>query len=211
MQPDEYFRFNCSKCGDCCRNVGNSIMAESLDLYRLAHFFKMEMSEVITQYTDVAFLAPQFPVFMLKTTPPGDACVFLKESRCSVQDAKPRACRLYPLGVGSDEDNSGEWIHFIVSKKQHHFTGQQRLAGKWVNKNLTPEDYAFVNADYAYTGELARLMRNINSRNDEKILELILFWKFVSYDISENFMPQYTSNMEQLKKRLAKLSKEHQP
>ena len=118
VMPDDYFQFNCSRCGGCCRKVKDSIMVESLDLYRLARFLKMEMSDIILQYTDTTFLAWGFPVFMLKTTPPADACIFLKESRCSVQNAKPRACRLYPLGVGPDEDNPGTWLNFIVSKKQ---------------------------------------------------------------------------------------------
>ena len=64
--PDDYIRFDCSACGDCCRNVKDSIMVESLDLYRLAKFLNMEMSEVILQYTDTALLAWGFPVFMLK-------------------------------------------------------------------------------------------------------------------------------------------------
>ena len=127
-------------------------MVESLDLYRLARFFGIEMSEVITQYTDTAFLAWGFPVFMLKTKPHRDTCIFLKSSRCNVYEARPRTCRIYPLGVGPDDERSGEWLNFIVSKKQHHFMGNKRRAGDWMNSNLTPEDRAFVLADYNHTG-----------------------------------------------------------
>lgn len=205
VAPNDYFHFDCSGCGDCCRNVKDSIMAESLDLYRLARFLHTEMCEIILTYTDTAFLAWGFPVFMLKTKPHMDTCVFLKSSRCSVQEAKPRTCRLYPLGVGPDDEKPGEWQNLIVSKKQHHFTGQKRRVGDWINKNLTAEDQEFVTADYHYAGQLARLMKNIDRRHEDRVIELILFFKYVAYDMAEDFQPQYTRNMEELKRQLVHL------
>jgi Fe-S-cluster containining protein len=201
----DYFHYDCSECGDCCRNVKDSIMVESLDLYRLARFLKIEISEVITQYTNTAFLAARFPVFMLKTKQHMDACIFLRASRCSVHEAKPRACRTYPLGVGPNDDNPESWLSFIVSKKLHHFTGQRRCVGDWIGENLTAEDRTFVAADYNYTGELAKLMKNIDSRHDDQVMELVLFYKYVAYDMTEDFQPQYTRNMTQLKKQLERL------
>jgi Fe-S-cluster containining protein len=180
-------------------------MVESLDLYRLARFFGMEMSEVITQYTDTAFLAWGFPVFMLKTKPHRDTCVFLKPSGCSVYEARPRTCRLYPLGVGPDDDNPGTWLSFIVSKKQHHFTGRKHRAGDWIDANLTPEDRSFVAADYGHTGELAKLMKNLGRRHEDRIIELILLFKYAAYDMTGDFQTQYTRNMERLKRQLKQL------
>ena len=201
----DYFQFDCSGCGDCCRNVRDSIMVESLDIYRLARFLGLEMSEVILRYTDTAFLAWGFPVFMLKTKEHQDACIFLKDSRCSVQQVKPRTCRLYPLGVGPDDKGTGEWLNFIVSKKQHHFKGRRRNVGDWVSENLTPDERAFVIADYNYAGELARLIKAVGKRHEDRIIELILFFKYTAFDMPEDFQPQYTRNMEQLKKQLKAL------
>jgi len=207
VSSDDYFHYDCNHCGDCCRNVKDSVMAESIDLYRLARFFGTEMSEVIMQYTNPAFLAWGFPVFMLKTKPHMDACIFLKDSKCSVYEARPRTCRIYPLGVGPDDEKPGEWLNFIVSKKKHHFTGRQRLVGDWINKNLTPEDRAFVTADLNYIGELVKLMKALGRRHENRIIELILFFKYTAYDMTGDFMPQYTRNMERLKRELNYLSR----
>ena len=207
VSADDYFHFDCSDCGDCCRNVKNSVMVESLDLYRLAQFFDIEMGEVILQYADMVFLAWGFPAFMLKTKQHLNTCVFLKLSRCSVQGAiKPRVCRIFPLGVGPDDEKPGEWLSFIVSKKQHHFTGKRWLVGDWLDENLTQEDRAFVVAEYNYTGELARLMKKIDRKDENRVLELMLLYKYTAFDTTEDFQSQYARNMEQLKKQLTRIS-----
>jgi Fe-S-cluster containining protein len=205
--PDDYFNYECSCCGDCCRNVKSSVMAESLDLYRLAKLLKMELGDVVLQYTDTVFLAWGFPVLMMKTKPYMDSCIFLRSSRCRAQSAKPRACRLYPLGVGPDDGQQGAWSSFIVSKNQHRFTGERRRIGDWINEHFTVEDKSFVSADYTYTGELAKLIKRVDRQNENDVIKLMLFFKFIFYDMSEDFMPQYIRNMEQLKKRLKLLER----
>jgi len=205
VSHNDFFRHDCSGCGDCCRNIKDSVMVESLDLYRLALFFGVEMSDIILQYTDTAFLAWGFPVFMLKTQPQMDACVFLNGSRCSVQEAKPRTCRLYPLGTGPDDKKQGALLSFIVSKKQHHFKGKRHRVRDWINTNLSPEDRAFIFAEYNSAGELARLIKNIDRQYEGQVLEMMMFYKYVAFDMAEPFQPQYTRNMEQLKKRLNSL------
>ena len=205
MMPEDYFRFDCSECGDCCRNVNGAVRVESLDLYRLARFTGLEMSEACLQFTDTALLVPGFPILVLKTKQHMDACVFLKSSRCSVHSAKPRACRTYPLGVVPDDEKPGVWLNFIVSKTPHHFTGRHRRVGDWLDENLTAEDREFVAADCANTEGIAKRMRDIDPRHDNRVAELLLFFKYIAYDMTEDFMPQYTRNMELLKEQLGRL------
>jgi len=202
VRSEEYFYFNCSKCGECCRNIKDTVLIDSLDLYRIAKFLKIEMSEATLKYTGIVFLSWGFPVLMLKTMEDRNSCVFLKSSKCSIQPVKPRACRLYPLGVGPDDNNNDELLNFIVSEKEHHFTGTRILAGSWINKNLTQEDRDFIVDEYNHTRELGRLMRKIDRRHGDKVSELNLFFKYIAYDGSESFQTQYARNMRQLKTNL---------
>ena len=97
MKPDETFQFTCRKCGDCCRNVRQAVMAESLDLFRIARHMNMAIAEVAERYLEVGIVAWGAPILLIKTTEPDAACVFLKDNRCSLHGSgtKPRACRLY--------------------------------------------------------------------------------------------------------------------
>jgi len=202
VSPCDYFRFTCVRCADCCRGVKNGVLVESLDLFRLARFLGIGISEVVLQYTDTSFLAWGFPVLTLKTKPHMDTCVFLKASRCSAYGARPRACRTYPLGVGPDDDNPGEWLSCLVSKNPKHDTGQRRRVGDWVDEHFTTEDREFVAADYAYTGKLAEITKHIDKRYEHEVLSLMIYFKYMAYDLSAEFMPQYQRNMEQLKCQL---------
>ncbi len=205
VYPKDYFDHTCSCCGDCCRNIKDSVMVEPLDMYRLAKFFQMEMGEVAIQYTDTTLLSWGFPVLMLKTRQYLDSCIFLQSSRCSVQSAKLRTCRLFPLSVGPDDKHPVSWLSFIVSKNQCCLTGQGRLVGDWISENFTIEDREFVTIDYVNTGELAKLMKQIKRQYEDEIIRLSLFYRYIFFEMSEEFMPQYYRNMELLKQQLAAL------
>ena len=40
-----------------------------------------------------------------------NACIFLKDNRCSVQEAKPLACRLYPFMVDPNEFGGFRYLY----------------------------------------------------------------------------------------------------
>jgi hypothetical protein len=109
--------------------------------------------------------------------------------------------------MGPDEDRPGEWLNLIVSKNQHHFKGRRRRVGNWIDSNLAPAERAFITADYAHTGELAKLMNSIDRRHEDEVVKLMLIYRYSFFDTTEDFQPQYTRNMEQLKRQLRALGR----
>lgn len=103
----EHFPFQCRQCGACCRHVKESVPLESLDAFRLAKYLRDRgepiqcMDDVLAKYAIPVLLHESgYMVFMLSTVGPDDACVFLKDNKCTIHVAKPRACRTYPISVG---------------------------------------------------------------------------------------------------------------
>jgi len=142
---------------------------------------------------------------MMKTKQHEDASVFLRMSKCSVHDAKPRACGLYPLGFGPDDETPGEWLQFMIPEKRHHFSGQRRLVQDWINETISEEDRDFVALGYIYTAELAWPLKRIDRKHEEQILRLMLLFQYAFFDTSEDFLPQYIRNMENLKAQVKRL------
>jgi len=132
VNPEDEFEFCCSNCGECCRNIKEAVMLEILDLFRIARYMKLTTTEAMETYTVPAFLSRDFPILLMKTKPHIDACVFLKNGRCSIQSIKPRTCRLYLLSAGPDDKNRGEFQSFLVSQKPHHYTGQRHRVKDWI-------------------------------------------------------------------------------
>jgi len=215
VKPDDEFSYQCSLCGDCCRNVKEAVMLESLDVFRIARYFSkignpmQAIEEILTEYTTPVPLTDLgYPIFLLNTTGPKDECVFLKSGKCSVQPAKPRTCRLYPLSV-EPNDSEDSFNYVIVSQKQHHFTGPKIRVGDWMADNFSAEDREFTLMEYKLAGELGRLMRKLKEKgvDDRRMLFPIMLYKYFDFDLDAPFMPQYRENIETLKSALTGLIK----
>ena len=210
VRPDDEFSYQCSLCGDCCRKVKESIMLDSLDVFRISRYFAQignpvqAIEEILTEYTTPVPLTDLGnPIFLLNTKGPKDECVFLQSGRCSAQPAKPRTCRLYPLSAepGNKEDN---FNYVIDSQKQHHFTGPKIRVGDWMDENFSSEDREFTALEYKISAELGRLMRRLKEKgvDDRRMLFPIMLYRYFDFDLDAPFMPQYRKNIEALKSAL---------
>ena len=208
MKPGETFQFICRNCGDCCRNVRQAVMVESLDLFRMARHLQMDVAEAAERYTDVGIIAWGAPILLMKTAEPDGACVFLKDNRCALHGSgsKPRACRLYPLSVGPD-DALTKFLIFKVSAKQHHYKGRRYRAQEWIAANFSKEDREYVSTEYLALQDFGKLMRLIPRGREKDVLFLMLRWRYFQFETDQDFMRQFVRNMALLKRDLEKLAK----
>ncbi len=87
--------FECAMCGRCCANQ-DLVQLTAFELYRLAGFLNMEASAFFEQYC--LLTATNFnPVPHLYIKTKDGACPFLKDNKCSVHEARPYACKAYPM------------------------------------------------------------------------------------------------------------------
>lgn len=207
LAPDDTFRFHCFRCGECCHNLKGAVLLSSLDLFRIARHRNEETEAVVMSFAEVYTLEEKtgYPILMLKVKPHGDVCCFYKAGACSIQEAKPLPCRLYPLNVGPDD--KGGLDYFRVSQKRHHYTGAEHRAGDWMKENLSLDDRRFTLVWYELAGEFGRLMRQIivspgwmEKRDD--ICARVLWFMYLCYDIRSEFWPQFLRNVELLKRAM---------
>lgn len=136
--------YQCRRCGQCCRHIKDAVMVESLDAYRLAKYLRTRepnictIDEVLSQYCEPMPLANDcFPIFVLKTTGTDDSCIFLKGGLCSIYDARPRTCRLYPFSVGPGERGRDfEYCLCFDRNQQYHFNGGKVSVKDWFYRNF---------------------------------------------------------------------------
>ena len=89
---------DCTGCSDCCQGMGDTLVLDPLDVYRLGYGLGKSCEELaaICMDFDVADgnILPH-----LRMTGRDEQCVFLnKEGRCSIHPIRPGFCRLFPLG-----------------------------------------------------------------------------------------------------------------
>lgn len=207
----EQFAFKCTRCGDCCRGIKESVMLESLDAYRLAKHLRQtdpsiqQMDDMLMKYADPVPLTDNgFPIYVLKTLGEDDTCIFLKENRCTVYPARPRTCRLYPITVGPGE-NGQDFEYLLCREKPHHFIGGLVRTKDWLRDNFKREDQDYVQAEYKAITEIGRLMKRIGEHNQTHAIVALLFARYYDFDLDAPFMPQFHNNMQILEKKLAAL------
>lgn len=203
IEANEDFLFECTNCGDCCRNVKEAVFIDSLDLFRIACYLKKDISEVLLQYTEMKTPFRAYPMLVLKTKQYMDACVFLKSSKCSIHAAKPRTCRTYPLCAGPKHKDEFEYL--IVSKDNHHFKGQKYKVIDWMNNCLDSEDKEFIFLEFEFAGKFAEIFSKIDIALEDEVIRQMIFFKYIYYDISEKFLNQYKRNICILENELRKM------
>ena len=210
VRPKDWVPFRCRLCGNCCRNLRGNLMPEQIDAYRLARFLRERgeveyMEDFYTRYTYPDMLEGFFPVFLINTVDPDDSCVFLKDGRCSVYEARPRVCRLYPFTAFPGQ--RGKAFHFFqcMDNNSAHFSDGKILVKDWMYQNFSREDREFLTAESDTLLELGRLLKAMSTDGRKENLFQILYYRYYNYDLDQPFMPQYKENTEELKRILQEL------
>lgn len=183
---------------------------ESLDAFRLAKYLRDRgesvqcMDDVLAKYSIPILLHESgYMVFMLSTVGPDDACIFLKENKCTIHAAKPRACRTYPISVGPAK--TGGYEAYLSMEQPHHFNGPQQSVRKWVQKRCLRQDYDFWETDVGSVREIARLLGQLSLEQKKGALLQFLRYKYSEFDLDRPFTEQFKINNQKLLEALRSL------
>lgn len=204
VEQKENLHFHCTLCGDCCRHVKLAVMLESLDVYRLAQHLHKNAENILMDYAEPQLLDEYgYPIFLLKTVGADDACIFLKEGRCTVYPARPRTCRIYPFTMGPE---GGELQYFLCPEKPHHFATEAQInVGEWLQSKISSEDLEFLDMQYSAVVTIGRLLHKANVPQ-EQVMRAALFYHYFLFDTDKPFLPQYERNSHALIRELTKLA-----
>lgn len=211
VSSKEHFPFQCRQCGECCRHVKESVPLESLDVFRLARYLRDRgepiqcMDDVLARYAVPVLLHESgYIVFMLSTVGPDDACIFLKDNKCTIHAVNPRACRTYPISVRPAE--YGGYETYLSMEQVQHFNGPQQSVKKWVQKRSAQQDYDFLDMDIGSAQEIARLLGKIPFKKKRQALFHFLRCKYSAFDLDQSFIEQYRRNNDSLLSVLRKMA-----
>ena len=211
VTPSTKIRFKCTGCGDCCRHVKENVPVDSQDAFYLTkHLRDLGMDiycvdQFLEQYAEPALLDEcGFFVYFLKSVGKDNACVFLKDNRCSVQEVKPLACKLYPFMV--DPNESGNFRYLYSRERTHHFHGPAVETRSWMKKNFPQESRAFMQVEYTQAGPIAAQLRNIQEHRKTEALLHFHRLRYSELDLDKPFLEQFQRNQEKLIEILSRMA-----
>lgn len=209
----DHVTYQCHQCGQCCRRIQNGVMVESIDAYRIANYLKgrdamvSTIDDVLSLYCDPISLTENwFPIFMMKTTGRDGACVFLKNDRCSIYEARPRTCRIYPFSMGPGErGHDFEYCLCFDNNQEYHFSGSRVSVKDWFYHNVSREEKEYLKLEYDAVEEIGKLMRAIPTEVCEQFLFQTLYYRYYNFALDQPFLPQYKKNTHQLLEKLREI------
>ena len=88
----------CQGCASCCQGMGDSIVLDPYDMYRLCMGLKTTPAALLASSLELG-VVDGLILPHLKMNGNTDSCMYLnKDSRCSIHPFRPGFCRLFPLG-----------------------------------------------------------------------------------------------------------------
>lgn len=189
---------DCSGCSSCCRGMGQSIILDPYDIYRLQAAtglnFAQLMQEKIDLHVEDGLILPS-----LKMQEETDACAFLDhDGRCGIHDDRPGLCRLFPLGRHYDENG----LHYFLLEGACQVQNRTKVKiKKWLGINVFSQYEGFL---IEWHDLRKRIQDNIAEKRQDadtqriNVRMLELFYQR-PYDTGANFYVQFEERMESFK------------
>lgn len=130
----------CEGCSDCCRNTGDSIILDPLDMYCLTIWLHKSFEDMIEKEIEIrmtdGMILPNIMEYDEEHPEKPEGCPFLDgNGRCSIYAFRPGFCRLFPLGR--------YYVDEAVSDLKEEKMPVDKGTGKWQDDTGTgkqPED-----------------------------------------------------------------------
>lgn len=195
----------CKDCSDCCRGMGNSVILDPYDIYRLeAGLGKglealMEAGMVELNVVDGCILPN------LKMSGQNESCAFLNvQGRCSIHKFRPGICRLFPLGRYYEK---GDFKYLL---QIHECSAKDRAkvkVNKWIDTPQLQKNHNFVCRWHYLLNDVEDAVRDCKNGELTKWVNMILLKKFfiTLYDVEKDFYEQFDMRYKNFNETLKKL------
>lgn len=183
---------DCTGCSACCSGMGNSIVLDPMDLYRLTRGLGVGFQDLMNGYIELnvvdGVILPN-----LKLKGEEERCAFLSdEGRCRIHSIRPGICRLFPLGRLYREDGSG--FDYILQIHECRHTSRSKIkVKKWIDTPDLKQYEAFV-MDWHRC--LEKIEKRVKEQSDEAaakalIMKLLTLFYVQPYDGQRDFYAQF--------------------
>lgn len=220
LSMEDKMPFTCTRCGGCCVHQ-EELLVNPLDIFLMAKEMGLSMRQWMEKYAECYIGADsRFPIVRIQPVGNTRRCPLLKNNRCSIQQAKPSVCRLYPLGRslqyspgedGKPDLGNAEVIYFHSGCICGSQIGTKTVR-EWLEESSLLENEAFF-VEWSQTiSEVIPFIRKMEKEMKQQetmylIWNMILVLLYESYDTKKDFQSQFKENVRTLKQQIAKIEK----
>ena len=193
---------NCNGCrgaAACCHRMGNSIILDPFDIYRLSANMDLTFEKLLADKIELnvvdGIILPN-----LRMKGPYESCAFLsKEGRCSIHAYRPGICRIFPLGRYYENHS---FKYFLQINECNHNSKTMKKVSKWIDTPDYKKNERFIIDWHYFLNDVEEIIKNARDENQIKNINMFLLNTFYvkKYDMNMDFYTQFDERFAEAKK-----------
>lgn len=187
---------DCQGCSACCQGMGESIILDPADIYRLSGGLIMDFSQLLEKYIALG-VVDGIILPHLRMDGYYQRCSFLnEEGRCSIHPYRPGICRIFPLGRIYE---NGDFQYFLQTKECVSRIHTKVKISKWIDVQK-PMDYRRFLIKWHYLlNDLEELVSKKEDLGKEINMKLLQSFYVMPYSKERDFYKQFENRYEEFK------------
>lgn len=197
---------DCHGCFACCQKMGQSIVLDPLDIYRLTKHLNVSFEQLLADKIELnvvdGLILPN-----LKMSGTEERCAFLnKEGRCSIHQFRPGICRLFPLGRYY---NNGSFQYFLQIHECKKENRTKVKVKKWIDTPDLKQNEKYILEWHDFVIELQEQLMEMTDESYSKKINLFVLQSFFvePYDMQTDFYIQFENRLAKTKAVIQQLQK----
>ena len=161
------------------------------DFYRLAKKLGKNFEELLADHLELN-VVDGLVLPNLKLAGSDEACTFLNgEGRCSIHDARPGICRLFPLGRVYDNH---DFKYFLQVNECYKKNRTKVKISKWIDTPDYEKYREFVIDWHYFLNDMEKKVASMGETATKQYVMIVLNMFYVKpYDLERSFYEQYYS------------------
>lgn len=186
---------DCRGCCDCCKEMGQSVVLDPYDVFRMEEGLGQSFQELLTYALELnvvdGIILPN-----LKMTGKEERCSFLnQEGRCSIHPYRPGFCRMFPLGRIYQE---GGFHYFLQVHECPKQPKTKVKISKWLDTPELKKYEAYVLNWHDFLKKVEEILGQFKSPEGAKNVSMYILKNFfmTPWDFTADFYGQFEEKLE---------------
>lgn len=194
---------DCAGCFACCQGMGDTILLDPLDIYRLTAALKKGFEELLADCVELSvkegLILPH-----IKMAGKEERCVFLnREGRCSIHAFRPGLCRAFPLGRNYEE---GRLAYFLLEEECPAKNKTKQKVEKWLDTPQPEKNREFLVSWHYLVKRLKEKIEALYVSGGEEAQQTVKIWNLQflhifflrAYNEDVDFYSQYEEKRKEM-------------
>lgn len=191
----------CKGCWDCCQGMGESIVLDPMDAYRLCLGTGQAMTELLQDKLEL-HVVDGVVLPNLKLAGQKETCSFLNnQGRCSIHPYRPGICRLFPLGRIYEDGGVKYFLQIHECRKKERAKVKVK---KWIDIPESRKYEQFVVDWHYFLLDLQEQMARLKEETFDREANMTVLNRFylTPYDLDGDFYEQFYGRLKEVRREL---------